>query len=820
MKKIFYFNLPAKIPLKAGMCKSFIIAFVLCFTVCLNCFGQVANNFKSPENVNFTDVKDAQYYQQFLENQQTPLLNADEEAFKIGDVIWQRKYGEEDYFLAPSMQDISAYKQRIRQLDDKENGIYKSKFHFLNVEVTELSKSFLISMGINVPDYVLNNVIVWLPEIDIDVLNNNGINYNILDTYGQTTGEIIDENKINRSTIWSEDFEGSFPGSNYTVTYASGHPNCVWDDVSCNYYSGNWSIWCAAGGTDAPSTDCSSYINNMNATVKKTYAIDFSAYTNVQFKFWYKANCEGDYDAVELYHENVTTGVSTFAWGASYSPNNNWEQKTFSLSNITSYRWIFVFYSDVSIVNEGVYFDYMQITGDALPCTVSVPTGTTVSSSSGSTNISVTSNGTGTWSASESCSWVSLSPSSGTGNGSVTASYQQNTTSSQRSCTITFNCGSNTDTYTLTQEAPPCTVSVPTGTTVSSSSGSTNISVTSNGTGTWSASESCSWVSLSPSSGTGNGSVTASYQQNTSSSQRSCTITFNCGSNTDTYTLTQEAPTCSVSVPHGTIVSSDAGFKIIPVTTNCDELTWSASESCSWVSLSPSSGTGNGSVTATYQQNTSSSQRSCTITFFCSSNTDTYTLTQEAPPCSISIIAPNGSTDWQTGTSHNIEWTDNISENVKIELYKGGNLHSTLTTPSTPSDGSWNWSIPSDLTTGTDYKIKITSISNSNCYDYSDNFTISYGDNIEEVMLSKYITKIYPNPAYDKLYVEFTDNINKIEELSLYNTLGQVVYSINGKNIQAKNFVIDLSKYKSGIYYLNIQTKEDGIIRNRIIIVR
>ena len=643
MKKIFYFNLPAKIPLKAGMCKSFIIAFVLCFTVCLNCFGQVANNFKSPENVNFTDVKDAQYYQQFLENQQTPLLNADEEAFKIGDVIWQRKYGEEDYFLAPSMQDISAYKQRIRQLDDKENGIYKSKFHFLNVEVTELSKSFLISMGINVPDYVLNNVIVWLPEIDIDVLNNNGINYNILDTYGQTTGEIIDENKINRSTIWSEDFEGSFPGSNYTVTYASGHPNCVWDDVSCNYYSGNWSIWCAAGGTDAPSTDCSSYINNMNATVKKTYAIDFSAYTNVQFKFWYKANCEGDYDAVELYHENVTTGVSTFAWGASYSPNNNWEQKTFSLSNITSYRWIFVFYSDVSIVNEGVYFDYMQITGDALPCTVSVPTGTTVSSSSGSTNISVTSNGTGTWSASESCSWVSLSPSSGTGNGSVTASYQQNT---------------------------------------------------------------------------------------------------------------------------------------------------------------------------------SSSQRSCTITFFCSSNTDTYTLTQEAPPCSISIIAPNGSTDWQTGTSHNIEWTDNISENVKIELYKGGNLHSTLTTPSTPSDGSWNWSIPSDLTTGTDYKIKITSISNSNCYDYSDNFTISYGDNIEEVMLSKYITKIYPNPAYDKLYVEFTDNINKIEELSLYNTLGQVVYSINGKNIQAKNFVIDLSKYKSGIYYLNIQTKEDGIIRNRIIIVR
>ncbi len=79
---------------------------------------------------------------------------------------------------------------------------------------------------------------------------------------------------------------------------------------------------------------------------------------------------------------------------------------------------------------------------------------------------------------------------------------------------------------------------------------------------------------------------------------------------------------------------------------------------------------------------------------------------------------------------------------------------------------------------------------------------------------------IYPNPAFDKLNIEFTDNINKIEELTLYDMLGQAVYSIDGKNINTTNFVIDLSEYKSGIYYLNIKTKEDGIIRNKIIIVR
>ncbi len=50
--------------------------------------------------------------------------------------------------------------------------------------------------------------------------------------------------------------------------------------------------------------------------------------------------------------------------------------------------------------------------------------------------------------------------------------------------------------------------------------------------------------------------------------------------------------------------------------------------------------------------------------------------------------------------------------------------------------------------------------------------------------------------------------------------LGQVVYTIKGKKINTGKFVIDLSKYKSGVYYLNIQTKEDGTMRNKISVVR
>ena len=108
----------------------------------------------------------------------------------------------------------------------------------------------------------------------------------------------------------------------------------------------------------------------------------------------------------------------------------------------------------------------------------------------------------------------------------------------------------------------------------------------------------------------------------------------------------------------------------------------------------------------------------------------------------------------------------------------------------------------------------------SNCNDVSASVSGNGVTAIDDAVLLKYIINIYPNPAFDKLNIEFTDNINKIEELTLYDMLGQAVYLINGKNINTTNFVIDLSEYKSGIYYLNIQTKEDGIIRNKIIIVR
>ena len=96
------------------------------------------------------------------------------------------------------------------------------------------------------------------------------------------------------------------------------------------------------------------------------------------------------------------------------------------------------------------------------------------------------------------------------------------------------------------------------------------------------------------------------------------------------------------------------------------------------------------------------------------------------PPPSIIVDSPNGGESWQRGTSCNINWNSfgGVGSDVRIELFKGGVLNLKITS-STDNDGSYVWSIPSDQAVDSDYKIKITSTTNSSYYDYSnDNFSI------------------------------------------------------------------------------------------------
>jgi hypothetical protein len=138
----------------------------------------------------------------------------------------------------------------------------------------------------------------------------------------------------------------------------------------------------------------------------------------------------------------------------------------------------------------------------------------------------------------------------------------------------------------------------------------------------------------------------------------------------------------------------------------------------------------------------------------------------------ITITLPNGGESWLAGTTHAITWLDNINENVKIELFKGGFLHSVIDAL-TSSDGNYFWNIPFTLETGSDYTVKITSVDDPSITDSSNaNFTI----------VGNQVTVTSPNGGEtlletDDYIITWTDNLTGSVEIQLFKGEPSVFHS-------------------------------------------
>lgn len=103
-------------------------------------------------------------------------------------------------------------------------------------------------------------------------------------------------------------------------------------------------------------------------------------------------------------------------------------------------------------------------------------------------------------------------------------------------------------------------------------------------------------------------------------------------------------------------------------------------------------------------------------------------------PNMVNIISPNGGETFFRSSTYPISWVSNVSGNVSIELLKGGVLQSVISA-NEPNDGSFTWEVPNSLPAGSDYTIRISSVSNSSYTDTSaDVFSITsnpWGDALD-----------------------------------------------------------------------------------------
>ncbi len=170
----------------------------------------------------------------------------------------------------------------------------------------------------------------------------------------------------------------------------------------------------------------------------------------------------------------------------------------------------------------------------------------------------------------------------------------------------------------------------------------------------------------------------------------------------------------------------------------------------------------------------------------------------------ITVISPNGGEILSVGTTNIIRWTDYIPQNVTVELWKGGAFHSMIN-QSAPSNGSCYWAIPVNLPLGNDYKVKIWAPGSSTggiVFDFSDNnFTIS-GSKSKAAANDPGVYggyTIYPNPANDKIYLNFPVDQPYPSIAEIYNTDGMLLRT---QSLVGSGVNIDVNNIPNGIYLL------------------
>lgn len=111
------------------------------------------------------------------------------------------------------------------------------------------------------------------------------------------------------------------------------------------------------------------------------------------------------------------------------------------------------------------------------------------------------------------------------------------------------------------------------------------------------------------------------------------------------------------------------------------------------------------------------------VAFFVACTSDDGGTTPQ-PDHEISLLFPNGGDSLVMGDSCVVVWEDNFNDNISIEFYKG--LDSTavkvLGYNDLESNGQYSFILPTDLSVGDDYKLKILNVLDSTVSDKSDDY--------------------------------------------------------------------------------------------------
>lgn len=383
----------------------------------------------------------------------------------------------------------------------------------------------------------------------------------------------------------------------------------------------------------------------------------------------------------------------------------------------------------------------------------------------------------------------------------------------------------------------------------------------------WSAASDQEWLKVNKFTGFGNSALAITAQENPLTESRKATITVSGnGVDNQTITVTQDpggVPYLIVSTTNlniGITANSNQNFDI---TSN---INWTATSNQSWLTVNNPSGSGVAVITLTAQANTTTSNRSATITVSGEGLTSkTITVTQAGTPAllTLPIDFETGSyafTNFDGGTANVIDnpqksgintsdkvariirnagatWAGSyLTLNNKIDFTSLGYISMKVYSPkagipvlfklegdAAPTEVSvkttvanawetltWNFTgKPSNVYNKLVFMFDFGTIGNgtaSSTFLFDDIRQLKTTTGNHDLDLSA--VKLYPNPANNVLYI---DGIKENATITIYDSVGNTVISEERNDHQ-----IDISNLVNGVYTIRI-TSNTAIITRKFI---
>ncbi len=148
---------------------------------------------------------------------------------------------------------------------------------------------------------------------------------------------------------------------------------------------------------------------------------------------------------------------------------------------------------------------------------------------------------------------------------------------------------------------------------------------------------------------------------------------------------------------------------------------------------------------------------------------------------------PDGGEELFVGEEVEIEWTSQfVSGDVEIRLYQGYAENGRTIAEDTPNDGSYTWTVPSDLIPGDEYYIFISSRENGSVWGDTDFFELNYSDT-ETLALSM---TARPDPVRPGQHITYEMTITNrssqdVAGVTLRNRVPNYVENIDGDEVGA-----------------------------------